>query len=80
METQNITLSLPRRLLRRLKVVAARRETSVSRLIAGMIEEVVSREDEYDEARRRAVARMKRGWDLGTEGRVAVSRDELHER
>lgn len=77
---QNITLSLPRRLLRRLKIVAARRETSVSGLITGLIEDIVSREDEYEEARKSAATRLKRGWDLGTGGRASWTRDELHER
>lgn len=79
-DVQNVTLSLPKRLLKRAKVIAAQRETSVSRILSRLLEEFVEREDDYEQARRRAMARMRRGWDLGTGGRATWTRDELHER
>ena len=80
METQNITLSLPRTLLRKAKVVAAKRQISVSALVAGTLEEVVREDDEYDAAIERALARVRRGFDLGTRGAILLSRDDLHAR
>lgn len=74
----NVTLRVDAELLRDAKVLAARRGTSVSRLMADQLEELVRRDREYDVARRRAVARLEEGFDLGWER--AASRDELHER
>ena len=80
METQNITLSLPRALLRKAKVVAAKRQVSVSALVARTLEDVVRQDDEYDVTIERALARARRGFDLGTRGAIALSRDDLHAR
>ncbi len=80
-EKQNITLALPRRLLRRIKVAAAERDTSVSAILTGLLEDFVrQRDDDYGRARRHAVGAMKKGYDLGTYGRRTWTRDELHER
>lgn len=79
-ETRNITLSLPEELLREVKVLAARRQTSVSALLAGMLREAVEREAGYALARRREMEALERGLDLGTGGEIRWSREELHER
>jgi predicted transcriptional regulator len=77
---QNVTVALPRTLLRRLKVVAAKRETSISALLAASLEEIVRREGEYESRAARLVGRAREGYDMGTGGRLRVRRDELHER
>jgi hypothetical protein len=77
---QNITLSLPTNDVRRAKVLAARRGTSVSRLLAEMLEDLIARDTGYAEAKEQALAMLAQGWDLGTGGRIGVSRDESHER
>ena len=74
----NVTLSVESDLLRDAKVLAAQRGTSVSRLMADQLEELVRRDREYDRARQRAVARLDQGFDLGWT--APASRDELHER
>lgn len=75
----NVTLRVDAVVLRDAKVLAARRGTSVSRLIADQLEELVRRDREYERARRRAVARLDEGgFDLGWT--PPASRDELHER
>lgn len=74
-----MTISLPRDLLRRVKVVAAKRDTSISALLAESVEAVV-RDDEREVARRRFVQRLRAGVDLGTGGTVPAWRDELHAR
>lgn len=78
METRNVTVSLPRDLLRRIKVVAAKRDTSISALLVGAVEDIV-RDDEAEEARRRLVLRARTGYDLGG-GDTAVARADLHDR
>ena len=79
-EIQNITLALPKRLLRKVKHLAVERETSVSRLLAETLEELVTRGDAYEEAKRRAVHDLDHPRNLGTFGRITWTRDELHER
>jgi Arc/MetJ-type ribon-helix-helix transcriptional regulator len=83
-ETQNITLSVPRELLKRVKRLAADRETSVSALITEALTRLTDEERRYAAARRRALAAMRSarslGISLGTGGRPSWTRDELHER
>jgi hypothetical protein len=74
----NLTLKIDDALLRDAKVLAARRGTSVSRLAAEQLEELVRQDKNYEAARRRAVQRLDRGLDLGLT--PPASRDELHER
>jgi hypothetical protein len=77
---QNITLSLPEEDLREARVLAARRGTSVSQLLARILRETVERESGYDAARDHSLAVLREGMDLGTGGRMTWSRDDLHER
>ena len=79
-ETRNITLALPRLLLRRAKLLAVKRDTSVSGLLCRFLEELVRRDTEYERARRRALRELKRPASLGTRGRASWTRDQLHER
>ena len=79
-ETQNITLSLPRSLLKRIKRLAADRDTSVSALMAEALAELADADRRYTTAKKRAVAAMRSARSLGTNGVRTWSRDELHER
>jgi hypothetical protein len=80
MDTQNITLSIPKQVLIKVKVIAARRQTSVSRMLTEMLEKLVQQEDAYDRASRCHVQWLEEGADLGTGGKLLTKRDELHER
>lgn len=80
METRNVTLTIPKTLLQHVKVLAARRGTSISKLLTTLLSEAVEREDEYGAAQRRALAKLEQGFDLGTCGALRASRDALHER
>jgi hypothetical protein len=75
---QNVTISLDRGTIRKAKILAARRETSISGLVAQQIEILVGEEEAYERAERQALALLDQGFHLG--GGVRVSRDELHER
>lgn len=79
-ETRNITLALPGELLRKVKVLAAERNTSVSRLLTETLRDLIERETAYDRAHRRALASLAHPRHLGTGGRATWTRDELHER
>lgn len=74
----NITLKIDRALLRRAKVLAAERDTSVSALVAEQLENVVRDSESYAKAKRSALARLKHGYDLGY--KPPASRDEFYER
>jgi hypothetical protein len=73
----NITLKLDKELLRKARILAAEEGTSISALLASKLEDAVRKRKDYDQSKRRALARLADGWDLG--GR-APSRDEIHER
>jgi hypothetical protein len=73
-----VTLTLDADLLREARVLAAQGGASVSGLIRDHLEELVRRNKAYEAARRRAVARLKAGYDL--RWTALRSRDELHER
>jgi len=80
MERQNVTLSLPKLLLKKAKVIAASREKSLSELLRESLEEKVREANGYKKARQRQLKLLKEGLDLGTKGRIATTRDEVHER
>jgi len=77
-DKQNITISLSRNVLRKAKILAARRETSVSGLLAHQIESLVGEDQAYERAERQAMALLEKGFSMG--GLIRASRDELHER
>ena len=79
-ENQNVTLSVPRELLRRVKRLAADRDTSVSALMTEALARLTDEHRRYSAARKRALAAMKSAKSLGTRGRRIWTRDELHER
>lgn len=75
---QNITLSLDAATLQQAKQLAARRNLSVSKLLAADLAEQVDADRRYDQARRQALAWLQSGeLDLGGQ---YLSRDAAHER
>ena len=80
MASRSVTLAIPEELLRRLKILAARQDTSISALLTATLSDLADREEGYTEARVAMIRDMKRGYDLGTGGRISWTRDALHER
>jgi len=80
MNTQPITLDLPSIIVRKIELLAAQRNTSVTNLVAQAVEQLVQREDAYNVARKRHLQWLAQGADLGTGGRISIDRDKLHER
>jgi len=78
MTKQNITLSLTPQTIRKAKILAARRGSSISGLIAEHIEFLVGQEEAYERAERQAAALLDQGFHLG--GVIRVTRDQWHER
>jgi hypothetical protein len=75
---QNVTVSLSKPTLRKAKILAARRDTSISGLLAEQIEILVGHEEAYERAHRQAMRLLEQGFHMG--GLTPASRDELHER
>lgn len=74
----NITLKVDKDLLRKVKILAAKRETSISAMLANFIEKMLHEDQDYESAKRRAIARMRDARPLFW--KKPASRDELHER
>lgn len=77
-QKQNVTISLSKQVLKKARILAARRETSISGLLAHEIERLVGNEEAYERAERQAMALLDKGFHLG--GLIRAGRDELHER
>jgi hypothetical protein len=75
---QNITLSLEKTLVRKARILAAQRSTSVSKLMAMELTRLVEQSDRYEQARKRALADLDTGLHLG--GSRPATRDDLHAR
>jgi hypothetical protein len=73
---RNVTVTLEEEVARWARVYAARRDRSVSRVLAEMLKERMVEEDGYDKAMQRALSRKA---FLKTNGRYS-SREELHDR
>jgi mRNA-degrading endonuclease RelE of RelBE toxin-antitoxin system len=80
MEKQNVTLSIPRALLKQVKVLAARQDKSLSQFLKESLEEKVREEADYGKAQKRQLRLLKKGLNLGTMGQVKTERDDLHAR
>lgn len=60
------------------KVLAARRATSLSKLVAGEIERLADEDDVYQDAQQIALRQLEQGFHLG--GGSPPNRESLHER
>ena len=77
MTRSNLTLQLDADVIRRARIVAAKRGTSVSALAAIQLIELVDEDERIDQARERAQAILEKAVPRG--GR-SWTRDELHDR
>jgi hypothetical protein len=73
---RNLTLQLDEDTIRQARILAARRGTSISGLVARELELLVARDARYEEARRRAVELMAES--MGRGGRTRA-REDLYE-
>ena len=74
----NITIKLDSDLLRQARIMAAEQGTSISSLLSARLEEIVRERKAFERAKKRALARLNEGLDLGWA--APKSRDEVHER
>jgi uncharacterized protein DUF6364 len=77
MSKTNLTVSIEKDLLRSIKIIAAENDTSISGLVTELLQARAKQSGQYERSKKRAKARMKKGWDLGfTPG----PREALYER
>jgi len=79
-EKQNVTLSLPKDILRKAKILAIEHDTSLSGLMVELLTNLVEQDDRYVKAKQAHLAWLERGVDLGTEGNIVWRRESLYER
>jgi hypothetical protein len=77
-QKQNVTLSLSKQTLQKAKVLAAQRDTSISGLLTQQIEELVGKNDAYEQAKTRALAMLRSGFTFSSIEHM--TREELHDR
>jgi hypothetical protein len=75
---QNITLSIDKELIKNARVLAAQRQTSVSRMLSEELQKLIEDSNKYELAKKQALNYLNWGFHLG--GEITVSREELHER
>lgn len=80
MDRQNITLSIDKDILQKVKILAAKQGTSVSALMKNLLEDIVAREEGYQTASKNHMRLLQEEFDLGTNGSIDWLRDELHAR
>ena len=80
METQSLTLPIPKRLLEKAKQAAAERGISVTALVIEGLTRSVSGDEAYEAAWRRQKALMAFGLVLRGEAEGLPRRETLHER
>jgi hypothetical protein len=78
--TQNVTLSIPKNVLRKAKILAIQKNTSLSGLLTQTLIELVAEQESYEKARQRNIKLLEKGLNLGTQGNITWNREDLHER
>ncbi len=78
MKATNITIKVESDLAHEARVLAAKRGTSLSRLVADQLSVLVREDQNYAAASHRALSRLRRSYDLGWD--KPLKREELHDR
>lgn len=80
MEYQNITLSIPKKILKKIKHIAVEKNTSLSGLLSRHLEDIVTKDEAYQKAKAGQMELMEKGFDLIGKGKASWTREDLHER
>jgi Asp-tRNA(Asn)/Glu-tRNA(Gln) amidotransferase B subunit len=79
-EKQNITLSLPKEILKKGKMLAAKKGISLNELVRELLQVNTENAEEYQASAQRQIKRMKGAIQLGTKGKIPWKRDQLYQR
>ena len=75
---QNITLSVDKDLIKKGKIIAAQKDTSVSKMLSEQLRQLVEDNELYETAKRSALQTLKKGYHLG--GKITWKREDLYDR
>jgi hypothetical protein len=75
---QNITISIEKDMATKARVLAAKRNSSISRLLSAELTRIIIEDEAYEKAMKDALNHLDTGYHLG--GSNVVSREELHAR
>ena len=75
---QNITLSIEKDIIKKGKIIAAQKDTSISKMLSEQLKQIIDREEQYEAAKRSALQTLKKGFRLG--GKITWKRKDLYER
>jgi len=74
---RNLTIAIETDLVEKVRVIAARREISLSRMLVEELRRLVVEDERYTRARRKAVEHLRSGFSLG--GKITSTREHWHE-
>ena len=80
METQNLTLRLPKTLLQRAKRLASERGISITKLVIESLIQTISNDEAYQQARQRQQTLMESAIPRRKPSETLPSREEVHDR
>lgn len=78
-DRKNVTLTLPEPLLKEFRVLAAKRNESMTALMVDAIRSMLDQQDDLEAKQRRLIESLQNPPGRGT-GTVTWTRDQLHER
>jgi ribosomal protein S3 len=73
----NLTVKVDKQVAKQIRILAAQQGTSISKLVAELIRERAEKRDDYEKAKKRALAQMEKG--IPFEGPM-LTREQMHER
>jgi predicted transcriptional regulator len=79
MATRNITLAIPKEILFKIKIMAAKQDTSISALLTEVLTQMVARDEGYQAARQRHLAMLDSGLNLDSQAVLGGNREQIHE-
>ena len=75
---QNVTISLEKEIIKKAKIIAAQKETSVTRMLSEELKQLIQKEERYQQAKKKALIYLDSGFHWG--GKIRATREELHAR
>jgi len=75
---QNITLCIEKDIIKKGKLIAAQKGTSLSKMLSDQLKQIIDREEQYEAAKRSALHALAKGFHLG--GRISWRREDLYGR
>ena len=71
---QNITLSLDKEIIKKGRIIAAMKESSISKMLGDTLKKIIEEEEAYEASKRSALHYLKKGFHLG--GKIAWKRED----